>query len=262
MSDRECLMKLIKSNRIALALLVGAISIPLIGGPPPGAEATVIIHDTELPAPDLRGTIPFESAMAHLTECQGFDPEFRLTGTELGQLLWATAAGVAPTLHSRVSGVSPRHSPDTGTPSGLPRDRGMDPPCDLQIYAVTHNNVHLYDPASHSCRSSLRGGLIDSLASLVSFETASMVKDAAMMVILVGDPGGCQGHMGKRGDEFLLLRAGESTRNLRLQAQTLGLGSLACELFRREAVAELLRIPQGRQPLSLVAIGGIDQGSR
>jgi len=60
---------------------------------------------------------------------------------------------------------------------------------------------------------------------------------------------------GSRAERYVHMEAGHAGQNLFLQAVALGLGTVVVGAFRDEEVAEVLELPAGVKPLSLMPVG-------
>ena len=63
------------------------------------------------------------------------------------------------------------------------------------------------------------------------------------------------GRYGKRGIRYVYMEAGHAAQNVHLQAEALGLGSVAVGAFDDAAVSTVLSLPDNLEPLYMVVVG-------
>jgi SagB-type dehydrogenase family enzyme len=60
---------------------------------------------------------------------------------------------------------------------------------------------------------------------------------------------------GERGRRYVAIEAGHAVQNVYLQAVALGLGATEVGAFRDDAVASLVGLPSGEEPVTSVVVG-------
>jgi len=63
------------------------------------------------------------------------------------------------------------------------------------------------------------------------------------------------GHYGQRGIRYVYMEAGHAAQNVHLQAEALGLGSVAVGAFDDASVSKVLSLPDYLEPLYMVTVG-------
>lgn len=170
--------------------------------------------------------------IAQRRSCRRFAPE-PLTLEQLGQLLWA-AQGVT-------SERGFRAAPSAGA-------------CyPLELYAVLPSGVFWYLAPSHALT---KTAAADRRSRLVQAALGQrFVGEAAAVLALIGVYERTTGRYGERGRRYVHLDAGCAAENVHLQAEALNLGSVAVGAFDDDAVAAVLGLTGGEQPLYLIPVG-------
>ena len=187
----------------------------------------------ELPAPQLRGRVSVEEALALRRSHRRFAPE-PLGLAELGQLAWA-AQGIT----DRTNGY--RTSPSAGA---------LYP---LSVYLLTEAGVFAYLPASHALEQRADRDLREPLAQAALSQTA--VRTAPCNVVITSVIQEMQRKYGDHAARYVAMEAGHVGQNLLLQATARGLVGVPIGAFDEEAVRQLLELPTEEQPLYIIALG-------
>jgi SagB-type dehydrogenase family enzyme len=185
-----------------------------------------------LPAPDAKGSVTLEDALARRRSVRSFTQE-KLTTAQVGQLLWA-AQGV-----TREDGK--RTAPSAG--ATFP----------LETLAITTDGVFRYGPADHSLELVRSGDSRRELAGVAGEQWC--VESAALIVALVGARARIEPRYRDRADDYTWLEAGHAAQNVLLEAVALGLGAVPVGWFTASAVDEILRLEPGERTLYLVPVG-------
>jgi len=187
-----------------------------------------------LPAPDRKGTMPLEQAIAKRRSRRRFLAQ-PLSLEQMGQLLWS-AAGVT-------------------TPEGLraaPSAGAMYP---LEVYAVCAEGLFHYQPDDHSLvkvnAEDLRGALA------IASWGQDFVAQAPFSVILTAIYERTTTRYGERGNRYVHMDCGYAAENVHLQAEALGLGSVSVGAFDDAAVSRVLSLEKSEQPLLIIPVGVI-----
>ena len=191
-----------------------------------------------LPAPDRAGGLPLGQALARRRSVRRFGPQ-ALALAAVAQLLWA-AQGTS-------SSAGRRTAPSAGALY----------PLELVLVALRVDGLaaglHRYLAAAHA----LQPSTIEIAAS--DLQRAAMgqpaVGAAAAVVVITAFESRTAGRYGARAGPYVAFEAGAAAQNLALQAVALGLGTVVVGGFDSAAVARLLRLPPGEQPVVLLPIG-------
>jgi len=198
----------------------------------------------ELPEPTLRGEVSLEETLQARRSIREYG-EGPVTLQEVSQLLWAAQGETAE--------WGGRAAPSAG---------GLYP---LETYLVAGNvadlaqGVYRYRPGEHDL---LRVG--DGDRRVLLAETAlgqEWVEEGVAAIVLAAVYERTTGKYDERGIEYVHMEAGHATENLLLQATALGLGSVPVTGFYRGEAREVLGLPQDVEPLYIVPVGRMREGS-
>ncbi|HLB64099.1 MAG TPA: SagB/ThcOx family dehydrogenase [Anaerolineales bacterium] len=185
-----------------------------------------------LPQPQRQGGATLTVVLDRRTSCREFASE-PLTSEALGQCLWAAQGRNA---HGR------RTAPSAGA---------LYP---LEVYVLTPQAVERYDPAIHRLIHHLQRDLRRELASAALGQM--FLAAAPVTIVLCAVFERVAVRYGKqRGERYTLMEIGHAAQNVLLQAEALGLGSVAVGAFDDAEVQALLELPAGHIPLYLLPIG-------
>ncbi|MCM8765169.1 MAG: SagB/ThcOx family dehydrogenase [Candidatus Omnitrophica bacterium] len=189
-----------------------------------------------LPAHEIKGSVSIEEALAKRRSVRNYKNQ-QLTMKELGQLLWA-AQGITADWGGRTS-------PSAGATYPL------------KIYVAAGNvenikpGLYQYIPESHALEKIFVGDIRKELC-LASFGQKSIEK-APATIIIASDFSPTRKRYGERAVRYVYIEAGHVGQNIYLQAESLGLGTVAIGAFSDRQVKELLKIHQ--EVLYLMPVG-------
>jgi SagB-type dehydrogenase family enzyme len=192
----------------------------------------------KLPEPVLDGAISVEKALAARRSVRNY-AALPLTLAELSQLLWAA------------QGIS--------NPRGLRTTPSAGALYPLEIYSVAGNvdglasGVYKYDCLNHvlvkTGDSDIRAELFDAALRQGSIKTAPLV----MVICAVYQR--VTAKYGDRGIRYTDMEAGHAAQNIYLQAESLGLVTVAIGAFHDSKVKKIVNLVKTEQPLYLMPIG-------
>ncbi len=192
----------------------------------------------KLPEPVLNGAISVEKALAARRSVRYY-AALPLTLSELSQTLWAAQGFSGP------SGL--RTTPSAGA---------LYP---LEIYIAAGNvrglasGVYKYGCVGHVL---LRTEQDDKRADL--FDAAlrqNSIKSAPVILIICAVYERMTAKYGQRGIRYTDMEAGHASQNVYLQAESLGLVTLAIGAFHDSKVKKIVNTTKAEQPLYLMPIG-------
>ena len=191
-----------------------------------------------LPPPRLQGALAVEEALAARRSVRDYAPG-PLTLAEVGQLLWAAQGVTSP------EGF--RTAPSAGA---------LYP---LELYLVVGEveglapGVYHYEPESHALTRIIAGDLrrVLEMAALGQ----DYVRTAAVDLVLTGVYQRTARRYGERAQRYVHMEAGHAGQNVYLQAEALGLGTVAIGAFNDEEVQRLLSLPAEEAPLYIMPVG-------
>lgn len=189
-----------------------------------------------LPAPRQVGPVSVEEALAGRRSVRHYQRE-PLAMSELAQLLWA-AQGIT-------AGWGGRTAPSAGATYPL------------EVFAVVgavdglSPGLYQYQPEGHSLLRRKTGDLRAELARAALGQ--AWVREAPVVLVLAARYERTTQRYGERGIRYVHIEVGHAGQNLYLQAETLGLGTVAVGAFSDEEVKRLLGIEE--DPLYLMPVG-------
>ncbi len=185
-----------------------------------------------LPKPNQDGSISLEKAIAIRRSRRDFSPQ-SLTLEQIGQLTWAA--------QGQEAGKRYRTAPSAGATYPL------------ELFVVINDGLFHYLPAGHSLEKLSGRDLRNNLASAAWGQ--KFIEAAPLTLIFAAEFNRTTNHYGKRGMRYVYMEAGHAAQNVHLQAESLGLGSVAVGAFDDAAVSKVLLLPKNFEPLYMVTVG-------
>jgi SagB-type dehydrogenase family enzyme len=202
-------------KRILLILIATVISIS-------AAENKTSI---QLPSPETKGKISVEESLAKRRSVRNYQ-NIPLSIKELSQILWAA------------QGITAKWGGKTAPSAGATYP--------LEIYVVVGEvekiepGLYHYIPSSHKLDSVFKGDIRDKLCSACLSQQS--VKKAPVVIIIAANFSRTEKRYGKRTTQYVYIETGHAGQNIYLQAETLGLGTVAIGAFDEKQLKELLKI--------------------
>lgn len=191
-----------------------------------------------LPKPTVSGTVSLEEAISRRRSERTFQ-DHDLTLKDLSQLLWAA--------QGKTDAGGFRTAPSAGAQYPL------------DIYVVVGKVKGLgkgsyhYDPQDHSLILVHEGELRPGLARACLGQM--FMADAPVIIVITAEYERITDRYGERGVRYAHMEVGHVGQNIYLQAQTLGLGTVAVGAFRDRGVSGLLGLPEKHRPLYVMPVG-------
>ena len=186
----------------------------------------------QLENPRNAGPMSLEQAILFRRSRREFLPE-PLTLEQIGQLAWA-AQGQEP-------GKRYRNTPSAGATYPL------------ELMIVTEAGLFRYLPEEHALEQLSE---IDLRVKLYSAAWGQeFIREAPLTMVFVAEFSRTTGHYGRRGIRYVYMEAGHAAQNIHLQAESLGLGSVAVGAFDDAAVSKVLSLPSRLEPVYMVTAG-------
>jgi len=185
-----------------------------------------------LPEPNKSGSISLEQAISSRRSRRDFLPK-TLTLEQIGQLTWV-AQGQDTRSHYRT------------VPSA-----GATYP--LELFIMTGDGLFHYLPAKHSLDKLIDQDLRAALASAALGQ--DFIKAAPLTMVFAAQFTRTTGRYGQRGIRYVYMEAGHAAQNVHLQAEALGLGSVAVGAFDDASVSKVLTLLNHLEPIYMVVIG-------
>jgi len=165
-----------------------------------------------------------------------------LSLAQLSQILWC-AQGITEPKHGK------RASPSAGATY----------PIEVFV-AVGHHGVdelapgiYHYMPESHSIEKTQSGDLRSQLSSAALGQ--EFLSQAPVNLLLAANYNRTTEHYGDRGRRYVHMEVGHIGQNVYLQAEAMGLATVAVGAFRDDAVAGIFGLPAPLDPLYLMPVG-------
>jgi SagB-type dehydrogenase family enzyme len=156
-----------------------------------------------------------------------------LSLAEIAQLLWA-AQGVT-------------------SPEGLRAAPSAGARYPLETYCVCEHGLFHYQPTDHAAIKVQEEDLRAALASACWGQT--FIAEAPLSIAFAAVYERTTSRYGERGMRYIYMDVGHAAQNVHLQAEALGLGSVAAGAFDDGPVEEVLRLPGDHRPIYIVSIG-------
>ena len=204
------------------------------------AEGKVVkggsMEEVKLPATQVKGKVSLEEALAKRRSRRGYKDE-PLSLKEVAQLLWAA------------QGVTADWGGKTAPSAGATYP--------LEVYLVAGKveglkpGLHHYLPKSHSLVKIMEGDFRKELADAALSQR--MILKAPITLVVAAVFRRTTARYGERGTRYVHMEVGHVGENIYLQAEALGLATVAVGAFRDEAVKEVLKLEE--EPLYLMPVG-------
>jgi SagB-type dehydrogenase family enzyme len=195
----------------------------------------------KLPAVKYKGELSLEEVILRRRSRRDFNPKFILSLSDISQILWA-AAGIT----SSFAGL--RTTPSAG--ATFP----------LEIYLISQRvedlnpgNYH-YLPSDHALELVKEGDLGEDLAAAALGQ--DFIAKAAANIVITAEYKRTTWRYGKRGEMYVHMEAGHAGENIYLQAEALGLKTVAIGAFRESEVSPILDLSNKLIPIYIFPIGG------
>jgi len=191
-----------------------------------------------LPAPQREGSVSVEAALQQRRSVRDYS-DAPLNMAQVAQLLWA-AQGVTDARGYRTA-------PSAG---------GLYP---LELYLVVRRvdglsaGVYKYQPAAHALLPWLDDDLADELMGAALSQP--YIREAAANLVFTAVYERTRTRYGYRAAQYVHMEAGHASQNVYLQAQALGLGTVAIGAFEDAQVKHILALPADEEPLYIMPLG-------
>jgi SagB-type dehydrogenase family enzyme len=182
--------------------------------------------------PNQDGSMSLEKAISFRRSRRKFLPK-SLTLEQIGQLCWAAQGQEAS---SRF-----RNAPSAGATYPL------------ELFIVTSDGLFHYLPDGHLMKKLTE---LDLRADLVSAAWGQeFIEEAPLTLVFAAMFSRTTNRYSKRGIRYVYMEAGHAAQNVHLQAEALGLGSVAVGAFDDNSVSKVLSLPKNLEPLYMVIVG-------
>jgi len=193
----------------------------------------VTTHIFELPAPERKGGMSLEEALAVRRSVREFRQE-PVTDRQLSQLLWA-AQGIT-------SSDGLRTTPSAGA---------LYP---LEVWVATASGFFHYEPREHRLTQQREGDLRGDLCRAALMQEA-IAQAPAVFVIAAIYERMAHKYGEQRTPRYIHMEAGHAAQNLLLEAVALGLDGVLIGAFNDREVERVLSLSAVQKPLYLIPVG-------
>jgi len=185
-----------------------------------------------LPKPNQDSSVSLEQAITMRRSRRKFVSK-ALTLEQIGQLCWVAQGQEA---HSRY-----RTAPSAGATYPL------------ELLVVTCDGLFQYLPAKHSLERLTDQDPRTELT--IAAWGQKFIEAAPLTLVFAAQFSRTTRCYGQRGIRYVYMEAGHAAQNVHLQAEALGLGSVAVGAFDDAAVSKVLTLPNHLEPIYMVVIG-------
>ncbi|MCX8092929.1 MAG: SagB/ThcOx family dehydrogenase [Candidatus Goldbacteria bacterium] len=195
--------------------------------------------EIKLPEPILKGKISLEETIYKRRSIRHFK-QGQLTLQHVSQLLWAT------------QGITDKSRDFRAVPSA-----GATYPLEIYLFVGEveglKKGIYKYNPYSHSIIYLVEGDKRQQLCAASLFQDS--VKKAQIVIVITAIFDRTTKVYGNRGIMYVHMEAGHCGQNIYLQAEALGLGTVAIGAFRDNDVKNILPVSKNEQPLYIFPVG-------
>jgi len=227
-------------KRALLTILIAALAAALNTSVSDGRDAGMATK-VELPKAALEGKMSVEEAIAGRRSRREFSDK-ALTLQQVAQILWCA------------QGTTDERGLKRAAPSA-----GATYPLDVFIavgkagVVGLKEGVYHYVPSGHAL---VQTGGVDVRAKIASAAlNQGFLAEAPLDVLIAADYERTTGRYGERGIRYVHIEVGHAGQNIYLQAEALGLGTVAVGAFEDKGVARAFGLPGDLEPLYLMPIG-------
>lgn len=185
-----------------------------------------------LPEPDTEGSLPLEKMLTQRRSRREFLPT-ELLPEQIGQLCWAA--------QGQTSRQKYRTAPSAGATYPL------------DLFAVSPDGLGRYLVGRGALEQISSADLRTKLAAAAWNQ--GFIAAAPLTLVFAAKFARTTQRYGERGLRYVYMEAGHAAQNVHLQAEVLGLGSVAVGAFDDDAVSAVLLLPGELEPIYMVVVG-------
>jgi len=185
-----------------------------------------------LPKPNLKGSMPLEQSIVARRSHRDFSSQ-ALTLEQIGQLVWAAQGQATKSKYRTVPSAGATYP--------------------LELFVVTEQGMFHYLLAEHALEKLTDKDLRSALASAAWGQ--EFIEAAPLTLVFAAEFSRTTRRYGQRGVRYVYMEAGHAAQNVHLQAEALGLGSVAVGAFDDASVSKVLSLPKQLEPIYMVVVG-------
>ena len=194
-----------------------------------------------LPPPIQKGETSLEEAIARRKSIREFTPE-TISQSQLSQILWATQ-GITDTASKR------RVIPSAGATYPLE----IFVVCGRESIEGLDDGIYHYIIADHCLTHLHKGDVRSELAEAALNQ--EFIYQAPLDIVICAVYQRTTFAYGSRGERYVHIEAGHAGQNIYLQANALGLATVAIGAFNDDQVSKVLKLAKEPKPLYIMPIG-------
>ncbi len=195
--------------------------------------------EIKLPEPELKGKVSLEETIYKRRSIRHFK-QGNLNLKQISQLLWAA------------QGITDKSREFKAVPSA-----GATFPLEVYLFAGNVDGlkpgIYKYNPFSHSIISIIEGDKRKELCSAALNQDSIIKAQVTLVITAIFDK--TTKVYGSRGVMYVHMEAGHCGQNIYLQAESLGLGTVAIGAFKDADVKRILVLDKNEQPLYIFPVG-------
>ncbi len=185
-----------------------------------------------LPKPNLDGSMSLERAVAARRSRRSFLSK-ALTLEQIGQLTWAAQGQEIKSKYRTVPSAGATYP--------------------LELFLVTEEGLFHYLLTKHALEKLTDQDPRSALAAAAWGQ--EFIEAAPLTLVFAAEFVRTTGRYGQRGIRYVYMEAGHAAQNVHLQAESLGLGSVAVGAFDDASVSKVLSLPKHLEPIYMVVVG-------
>jgi len=185
-----------------------------------------------LPKPNLDGSMSLEQSIASRRSWRDFRSE-PLTLEQIGQLAWAAQGQDTKSRYRTVPSAGATYP--------------------LELFVVNEQGLFRYLLGKHALEKLAGQDLRSALATAAWGQ--EFIEAAPLTMVFAAEFDRTTRRYGKRGIRYVYMEAGHAAQNVHLQAEALGLGSVAVGAFDDASVSKVLSLPINFEPVYMVVVG-------
>jgi len=184
------------------------------------------------PKPNLEGLMSLEQAIVSRRSRREFLAK-SLTLEQIGQLAWAAQGQDASSKYRTVPSAGATYP--------------------LELFLVTEEGLFHFLLAKHALEKLVDRDIRSALAAAAWGQ--GFIEAAPLTLIFAAQFTRTTTRYGQRGVRYVYMEAGHAAQNVHLQAESLGLGSVAVGAFDDASVSKVLALPDYLEPIYMVTVG-------
>lgn len=202
-----------------------------------------MVEKISLPQPKFNDGMSLEEAIRWRRSRRDF-ADASLSMEQLAQLLWAS------------QGVTGKRTTRRAAPSA-----GATFPIDIFVAVGSGTvgrlgaGVYRYLPGEHVLEKATDGDVRAQIAAAALGQ--DFLESAPVVILMAAEYARTAGRYGERAGRYVAMEAGHIGQNVYLQAEALGLGTVAVGAFHDKQMGVAFRLPKELEPLYLMPVGAI-----